>query len=50
VLREPGTGQVSALVDLGAGTGQFTLAAAPRVARVVAVDISPYSRYCPSLR
>ena len=31
----------STVVDLGAGTGQFTLAAAPRCGRVVAVDISP---------
>jgi SAM-dependent methyltransferase len=29
------------VVDLGAGTGQFTLAAAPACARVVAVDVSP---------
>lgn len=29
------------VVDLGAGTGQFTLAVAPRCARVVAVDVSP---------
>lgn len=29
------------VVDLGAGTGQFTLAVAPICARVVAVDISP---------
>jgi ubiquinone/menaquinone biosynthesis C-methylase UbiE len=29
------------VVDLGAGTGQFALAAAPACARVVAVDISP---------
>ena len=31
----------STVVDLGAGTGQFTLAAAPGCARVVAVDVSP---------
>jgi SAM-dependent methyltransferase len=31
----------SSVVDLGAGTGQFTLAAAPVCARVVAVDVSP---------
>lgn len=41
VLGEHGIGPASTLVDLGAGTGQFTLAAAPHVARVVAVDISP---------
>jgi SAM-dependent methyltransferase len=29
------------VVDLGAGTGQFTLAVAPRCARVVAADVSP---------
>lgn len=31
----------STVVDLGAGTGQFTLAVAPYCARVVAVDVSP---------
>lgn len=31
----------STVVDLGAGTGQFTLAAAAVCARVVAVDVSP---------
>lgn len=31
----------STVVDLGAGTGQFTLAAATRCSRVVAVDVSP---------
>lgn len=31
----------SLLVDLGAGTGQFALAAARRCGRVVAVDVSP---------
>ena len=31
----------SQLVDLGAGTGQFTLAVAPSCSRVVAVEISP---------
>jgi ubiquinone/menaquinone biosynthesis C-methylase UbiE len=30
----------SSVVDLGAGTGQFTLAAAPACERVVAVDVS----------
>jgi len=29
------------VVDLGAGTGQFSLAVAPVCARVVAVDVSP---------
>ena len=31
----------STLVDLGAGTGQLTLAVAPSCGRVVAVDVSP---------
>lgn len=31
----------STVVDLGAGTGQFAVAVAPRCARVVAVDVSP---------
>ena len=31
----------STVVDLGAGTGQFALAAATRCSRVVAVDVSP---------
>jgi ubiquinone/menaquinone biosynthesis C-methylase UbiE len=34
-----GTGAV--VVDIGAGTGQFALAVAPRCERVVAVDVSP---------
>lgn len=38
---ELGLGDRSHVVDLGAGTGQFTLAVAPSCARVVAVDISP---------
>jgi SAM-dependent methyltransferase len=37
-LREHGTGTV---VDLGAGTGTFALAAAELFERVVAVDVSP---------
>ena len=41
VLTEHGIGSASTLVDLGAGTGRFALAAAPRVGRVVAVDVSP---------
>lgn len=36
-----GLDERSTVVDLGAGTGQFTLAVAARCARVVAVDISP---------
>jgi len=31
----------STVIDLGAGTGQFALAAAPRCSRVIAVDVSP---------
>ncbi len=31
----------STVVDIGAGTGQFTLAAAPACRRIVAVDVSP---------
>jgi ubiquinone/menaquinone biosynthesis C-methylase UbiE len=39
-LREHGIGRASTVVDLGAGTGRFALAAATEVARVVAVDVS----------
>ena len=41
VLREHGIGRTATLVDLGAGTGRFAMAAAPHVGRVVAVDVSP---------
>jgi SAM-dependent methyltransferase len=41
VLREHGIGRASTVVDLGAGTGRFALAAAAQVTRVVAVDVSP---------
>jgi ubiquinone/menaquinone biosynthesis C-methylase UbiE len=41
VFREHGVGPASTMVDLGAGTGRLTLAAAPHVGRVVAVDVSP---------
>ena len=34
VLADHGIGPASTLVDLGAGTGRFALAAAPRVGRV----------------
>jgi ubiquinone/menaquinone biosynthesis C-methylase UbiE len=36
-----GLGPTSTLIDLGAGTGQLTLAAASFAGRVVAVDVSP---------
>lgn len=41
LLIELGLDERSTVVDLGAGTGQFTVAVAPHCARVVAVDISP---------
>lgn len=41
VLKKLGLCGSSEVVDLGAGTGQFTLAAAPASAHVVAVDVSP---------
>jgi len=41
LLRGLGLGESSTLVDLGAGTGTFALAAAPFCGRVVAVDVSP---------
>jgi SAM-dependent methyltransferase len=41
LLGELGIGLDATIVDLGAGTGTFTLAAAPAVGHVVAVDISP---------
>ncbi len=41
LLEELGMNSASTVLDLGAGTGQFTLAAAPRCRRVVAVDVSP---------
>jgi SAM-dependent methyltransferase len=40
-LRALGLDATSVLVDLGAGTGTFALAAAPHCRRVVAVDVSP---------
>jgi SAM-dependent methyltransferase len=36
-----GLGERPTVVDLGAGTGQFTVAVAPHAGRVVAVDVSP---------
>jgi ubiquinone/menaquinone biosynthesis C-methylase UbiE len=41
VLDELGLDESATVVDLAAGTGQFTLAAAQRFRRVVAVDVSP---------
>lgn len=41
VLAAHGAGQEATVVDLGTGTGRFALAVAPRVRRVVAVDVSP---------
>ncbi len=40
-LESLGLDKRSTVVDLGAGTGQFTVVAAQRCARVVAADISP---------
>ena len=40
LLRERGLDETQTVVDLGAGTGTFALAAAPVVHRVVAVDVS----------
>jgi ubiquinone/menaquinone biosynthesis C-methylase UbiE len=40
-LQQLGLASDSVVVDIGAGTGQFTLAVAPVCARVVAVDVSP---------
>ncbi|MGI8874337.1 MAG: class I SAM-dependent methyltransferase [Egibacteraceae bacterium] len=41
LLQELGLDHRSEVVDLGAGTGQFTVAAGAACARVVAVDVSP---------
>jgi len=41
VLRDLGLNETHTLVDLGAGTGTFALAAAPLCHRLIAVDISP---------
>jgi SAM-dependent methyltransferase len=41
LLQGLGLDATSTVLDLGAGTGQFTLAVAPVCSRVVAVDVSP---------
>ncbi len=41
VFEAHGLGATSAVVDIGAGTGQFALAAARRFGHVTAVDVSP---------
>lgn len=41
LLRDLGLDRSSEVVEFGAGTGQFTLAAAAACARVVAVEVSP---------
>jgi ubiquinone/menaquinone biosynthesis C-methylase UbiE len=41
LLQDLGLDETSTLIDLGAGTGTFALAAAPLCRRVVAVDVSP---------
>jgi ubiquinone/menaquinone biosynthesis C-methylase UbiE len=41
VLAAHGLDETSTVVDLGAGTGRFALAAARRFGQVTAVDISP---------
>jgi len=41
LLEDLGLTRESLVVELGAGTGQFTLAVAPKCSRVVAVDVSP---------
>lgn len=40
-LRDAGLSSDATVIDMGAGTGQFTLAAAAAVRRVIAVDVSP---------
>ncbi|MGZ6962949.1 MAG: class I SAM-dependent methyltransferase [Acidimicrobiia bacterium] len=41
LLQGRGLDSTSTVLDIGAGTGQFTLAVAPVCRRVIAVDISP---------
>ena len=40
-LRRRGLGKDSTLLDMGCGTGTFTLAVAPHCRRVIAADVSP---------
>jgi SAM-dependent methyltransferase len=40
-LRKRGLNEGSTVIDMGCGTGTFTLAVAPHCHRVIAVDISP---------
>jgi FkbM family methyltransferase len=40
LLRRLGLDERSVVIDIGAGTGQFTLAVAPHCRRVVAIDVS----------
>jgi SAM-dependent methyltransferase len=40
-LRDLGLNDTHTLIDFGAGTGTFTLAAAPLCRRIIAVDVSP---------
>lgn len=41
LLVQLGMGPKSLLIDIGAGTGQFAIAASPFCGRVIAADISP---------
>lgn len=41
ILAEHGVDEASTVVDLAAGTGRFTVPAARRYRRIVAVDVSP---------
>jgi ubiquinone/menaquinone biosynthesis C-methylase UbiE len=41
LVQSLGLDTTSTVLDLGAGTGQFTLAVAPHCARVIAADVSP---------
>lgn len=42
ILHKHGLNEMSTLVDLGAGTGTFSLAVAPFCRSVIAVDVSPH--------